>query len=194
MTTFVVVDVETTSTSPWNGQLLTIGAVAVIDGLIGDTFYKRLSYVPIIEGGDFDEATLEWWDQQNPEAYTEAYSWEVDRISPYSVAHQLQNWVRDLPGEQKYFAANPASFDWNWIDKLFVQSQLITPFHYRTLCLRSAWYGKAMGTCRTMKTAYPSSDVEYPTWGDKRDGHESERPHHALYDAMAEAYDLIELL
>ncbi len=170
MTIFVSVDVETNSTSVFTGELLTVGAVAVIDGEITDDFYLRVEY----DKNHYDEETMRWWGDQNDKAFEEAF--EGVRHSRIAVADDFHDFVSDLGDEPKFFVANPVVFDWPWIDKLFSDTKVANPFHYRSMCLRSVHFG--MGG----------------EWGKSREGHEPTVPHHALFDAYAQARDLQDIL
>lgn len=173
MTIFFSVDVETTGLEPFNPdhKLISVGAVAVSpDGLIGDTWYSRLAYED-----SWDPATRDWWMKQNEIARAEAMSDMVGAI-PVEAAHDFVAWVQEWT-EHPVFVANPATFDHAWIRRWMYESSLELPFDYRTLCLRSADWGRNPGP-----------------WGLERNGHQPVVPHHALHDAQAQAFDLIELL
>ena len=80
---------------------------------------------------------------------------------------------------KRIFVANPASFDKMWCDYLFaVTKHDPAPYHYRSLCLRSMKFGLAPET----------------TYGSDRTTHKSTVEHHAYYDALAQAKDLIDML
>lgn len=78
---------------------------------------------------------------------------------------------------QATFVANPCTFDHSWVQRWLTEAGIDMPFHYRTLCLRSADWGRNPGS-----------------YGESRTGHASLVPHHALYDAQAQALDLLDLL
>lgn len=172
---FIVVDVETSHTIATPGNLLSIGAVAVSsEAKIVDKFYQRIAYLQETA----DASTVEWWKEQGEQAYEEAWSWEKSRVHPLSVANLLKEWVNRIKGDEPaFFAANPVSFDYPWVDLLFKQYGVESPFSTRTLCLRSMRYGMFGGE-----------------FGGERTNYSPEVKHHALYDALAEAEDLIEMM
>lgn len=173
MTILISVDVETNGLDWFKHELLSIGAVAVIDGKVTEhTFYERLAYNP----DNFDPETILWWGEQNKVAYDQAFTGV--RMPKIQVAEQFANWVHKFgdEGEPKFFVANPAVFDWGWICRLFSDTGIPNPFHYRVMCLRSVQFGIA------------------GEWGQSREGREPAIPHHALEDARAQAYDLQDLL
>lgn len=180
MTTFYSVDVETSSTNPFNGDLLTVGVVAVdTNGNTLDDLYIRVEPLGTIA---WDPDTLLWWKGQDIGVRAEAYEDDdLVRLYPHQAARQLREFVHKhgdvVDGSnENVFVANPVSFDYPWIVKLFHQSSVPNPFGYRTLCLRSAAWD------------HPAE------WGGKVRNHEADCRHHALSDARAQALDLIDLL
>lgn len=173
---FYVTDVETLSTVPTNGALLSVGMVAVNeDAEIVDRLYMRLGY----DINTRSESTYEWWSKQEDDAVREAFDWSLDRLSSISAASKIHKFVASLSEkDSSFFVANPASFDYPWIQMLFETTNVDLPFSHRTLCLRSMRYGKYGGT-----------------FGEKRgEFHNPKIPHHAFWDAEAEAADLISML
>lgn len=180
---FYSVDVETGSTTPTPGALLTVGVVAVnkINGnwTKVDNLYLHLAY----DANTFDEDTITnfWEDEEkvSDQARNEAFNWALNRLHPASAAAILKEFVEKY-SEQKesFFAANPASFDHAWVDQLFSTWNVKTPFSHRTLCMRSMQYGIFGGEFGQKREETFKPDV----------------PHHALYDADAQADHLIEML
>ena len=181
---FYSVDVETGHTIPQPGALLTVGIVAVdkvIDDWVKvDSLYLHLAYNEEV----FDEDTLEnfWKDDEkvSEEARKEAFDWSLSRLHPASAAVMISEFVSQYSAQKdSIFVANPASFDHAWIDMLFASSGLKIPFSHRTLCLRSMQFGMVGGD-------YGGSRSE--------NNNKPDIPHHALYDALAQADDLIDML
>jgi len=173
VTTFYSVDVETTGLNPHNRdhQLATVGAIAVSDlGLIGESWYARLRF-----RDSWEDGTREWWLQQNDVALTEML--DGNRMRPSSAAALFADWVESTSDGHAVFVANPATFDHSWIQRWMTAANVTMPFDYRTLCLRGADWGRNPGP-----------------WGLERNGHKSLIPHHALFDAQAQALDLLDLL
>lgn len=178
--TYFSVDVETTGTNPFmfDHQLATVGAVAIDEhGLILGSWYQRLEF----DLERWDPETKTWWLGQNQLAKNEMFSTK-DRKPAYLAAHDFTRWVLDQskakPGDHEIvFVANPSSFDFGWIQRWFHQAWSTQPFSYRTMCLRSAAWGRN-------KTS----------WLDHQRTNKPRIPHHALHDAQAQAFDLLELL
>jgi DNA polymerase III epsilon subunit-like protein len=179
---FHSVDVETTSTDPFNGQLLTVGIVTYREDTLEkvDEFYARLDYsTDRIDNQD----TYDWWKTVDEEIRKEAWGDKKKRLSHGIVANRLNNYVTDFTDvwADSVFCANPATFDYPWIQRLFAETLVKNPFHYRVLCLRSMAFG-----------LYGNN------WGESREAtgefHESEFPHHALFDALAQGKDLVKMI
>lgn len=179
------VDVETSSTNPFFGELLTIGIVA-----IDAQSLRNLSeiYIPFKYSGiAYDPLTMEWWQdrqQVSKAAYDAAWEYENDRFGLEEGAHLISEFVNSFgqSSKDRIFTANPVSFDYPWVAKLYSEVELEIPFHYRTLCMRSLYFGL--------------SDAQI--YGESRaatgEFHDSRVPHHALEDARAQALDLILML
>lgn len=185
--TFFSVDVETSATNPAHGVLLTIGIVAVVQSptsvewVIGDKFYVRLAHQDEIVMRGSRYSSMKWWDEQGDFVRGEAYeNPDLVRHPPFTVAKMIVEFVRSIEPQQEstFFVANPVSFDKPWLDKLFAESDVVDPFHYRSLCLRSMRFGMD-----------PSKG-----FGNDRTERRSVIPHHALRDAEAQAHDLIDML
>jgi len=180
--TFYSVDVETGHTVPLPGALLTVGIVAVAQSgnewVKLDRMYLHLAY----DERTFDQGTIEWWNDEekvSEEARKEAFDWTLSRIHPASAAAMIADFVSSISEQkQSFFAANPASFDHAWVDMLFATSGVKTPFSHRTLCLRSMAFGMNGGEFGLSRGAEHAPQI----------------PHHALYDADAQADQLIDML
>jgi hypothetical protein len=185
--TFFSVDVETSATVHTAGYLLTVGIVPVVhvDGawqVHPRSFYVRLDHGDPSRFPEPEHYTsMPWWREQDDAVQDEAYR-DRNLVRHYSstAARMILEYVTEIQPEwsMRFFAANPVSFDKPWIDELFADQGLPAPFHYRSLCLRSMKFGMD-----------PSKG-----FGNDRETHESTVPHHALYDALAQAHDLIDML
>lgn len=185
MTTLFSVDVETTSTNPFTGQLLSVGAVAVdydtLEVNLDDAFYARVEYDP---DGLIDPATYEWWTSTNVSTPVFEEAWTAEpRYSSVATAAALSVWACKFSDNvhERVFAANPASFDYAWILKLYSSTDVVQiPFSHRTMCMRNIAFGLEKET----------------EWGQSRGSrmHQPTDPHNALSDATAQAYDLVDLL
>lgn len=191
---FFSVDVETSGLNPWNGELLTVG-VAIVNAsdprdpyITNGSFYQR--HLVVLTDEWYDESlpteneTCLWWRQQDKYVKEEAYlETGLKRLSTDELALMLSDWVieKEPDYNQRFFVANPVGFDKMWIDWLFEAAKMPNPFHYRALCLRSMKYGRTSLT----------GDL---TYGSERANHKPEIPHHAFYDAYAQAEDLVVML
>lgn len=179
---FFVVDVETSDTEPWKGELLSVGIVGVTeDGEIDDGLYLRLKHSAFLPAHN-RTSTQEFWAWQaedNPEAYYEAFL-EPDRVSIKEGMLNILDYVTGLePDENKRFvAANPVAFDKMWLQWAFHQVGVTFPFHYRCLCLRSMRFGLE----------------DDSTFGSRKGTQKPKVEHHAYNDAIAEAFDLQEMI
>lgn len=178
-TTFFSVDVETTSPNPFKGQLLSVGIVP-IDGEtleIHEGLHIPIDYDP---DGYIDPATLEWWKDQDEAVYDVAWGLNA-RLSKEVAASVIKTFVTSFSDviHERVFCANPVSFDYPWLLKLFAETGNDNPWSHRTVCMRSMYFGITGGK-----------------WGEKRetgDWHYPDQPHHALSDAEAQAYDFIKM-
>lgn len=190
MDTYFSVDVETTHNGiPARGVLLTFGAWPILwqpgaDPVIGEPFYARVdrsAWLGLF--GWYDNRatsdTYHWWADQDPAVVDEAWrDRSLFRLSPNDAAQEFVNWVKAHAQGEAYFVANPVSFDKPWIDDFLDSSGLETPFHYRSVCLRSMRFGLDVAK----------------GFGGARDRNKSIVPHHALHDAYAQALDFCEML
>lgn len=205
---WVSVDVETTGPFPGMGELCTIGAVAYSgDTLerVGTDFYIRLN-----PASDFDRLivqrgftrqqvfdswlwggdTRQWWEQQDPEVMGEALYPDRPRYSRMNAARELKQWIEALPG-RPVFVAHPVGFDWPWVNYLLLSNYLVpgtsvmegNPFGYRPACLRALSWAQGDGLEWSVDRA---SLPEFH--------HESEVPHHALHDAIAQGKTMVAVL
>lgn len=185
--TFFSVDVETSAKTVSKGVLLTVGIVPVyLDGvtwvLHRDRLYVRLEQTAAPYADDHvDYTSMPWWAEQAPEVRGEAYEDRTLVRHPLlTAARMIDEFVRAIEPEWDYriFAANPVSFDKPWLDEVFATCNMPSPWHYRSLCLRSMKFGMD-----------PSKG-----YGSDRTTRKSAVPHHALHDAEAQALDLVDML
>jgi len=187
---FFVIDVETSCLTPFEDDphLLTVGAIAVSQG--GDIRYNDKFYGKIHNDlpkewynaeMPTENETLIWWRQQNEYARMEAWlDSTYDRYPMAKVALDLSSWVEHIEPDpsQRFVTANPSYFDKMWIEWMYAVESLQSPFHYRTLCLRSMHFG--------------IDDAD--EFGKSREGHKPEIEHVAWHDAIAEARDLQDMI
>jgi hypothetical protein len=181
--TIFSIDVETSTTNPYTGNLLSVGVVAIdFDTLeIGKSDYWELTYP---ESAKLDSSdTYEWWEKQNEQAFEAAWGHRECRLAPNTVAELLSEFIigHSEDWNDRIFAANPSTFDYGWINQLLSGASVEDTFHYRTICIRSLAFGLYGGD-----------------WGGGRgesgEWYLPEVPHHAYFDALAQGQDLIKLL
>lgn len=186
---FFVIDFETSALEPWDGKPLTLGIVPVTEDreiLESQSVYFEfpLYTQPNWDNPDTLTSTEKFWlDQRetNREAWEAA--WLRDQNDPLltisSVMLDVAKYFLAFD-EPRFIAANPVAFDKKWLDYCFYKAGIVAPYHYRCLCLRSMRYG-----------------VEYPInheYGSAKGVQEPKIEHHALYDAIAEAHDLVHIM
>lgn len=192
--TFFSVDVETTHTDPMRGHLLTVGIVPVVcvnnewrsPTLTGNDLYLRIDQSAHYDTFFNDlldrKSTMSWWLRQNDEAQDEAFrDVTLERNDEEWTAAAITYYVNQVEPDfsQRVFVGNPVAFDKAWLDALYSKHPFTqNPFPHRCLCLRSMRFGLR-----------PGND-----WSPARPVHDPNIPHHALYDAWAQAQDLIDLL
>lgn len=174
------VDVETTSTNPFNGQILTFGMCAINAETLemSEGLHIPIQYAT---GGPVDPATYDWWLEQESSTYETAWGQGQKRFTAKEACQKITDFILERSSlQESIFAANPVSFDFAWTRKLFTEGDHTLPFNYRTLCMRSMSFGITGGR-----------------WGQARaldNPHVSKIPHHALYDAEAQGLDLIDMI
>lgn len=190
-TLFFSVDVETSGPNPAVADLLTLGAVPVLENgtVTADRFYTRISY-----GGRallWEEECRLWWhsDKVSDEARRAAFGILEDDLEvsfAQDAAQHLEAWVqRQLTkhgAKEPCFVAHPVAFDWQWVDALMWRHLGRNVFGYKGLCLRSFGFGLAQRPWNEDRT--DDLDLYVP----------STLPHHALHDAVAQAEQLSRML
>ena len=174
MPTYIHVDVETTSTNTANALVLSIGA---IEEESQETFHRVFHHVDN-EQLSWDKGTWDWWHHPDQEQarlrMIEKY--EKHQTSPHNAAHDFHNWVQKFNnGQPPTFCAWPASFDYPLVVEFLWAYELPSPFHYRTLDVKSYLCGKLGIDIDAPRTAFPQWAEENPQF-----------PHDALSDAIAQ--------
>lgn len=126
----VMIDVETTGTSPDKTAIIQIAAVRfdletrTVDS--GDMFNRCLSIPPTRY---WDEGTREWWGKQKRSILQEIYSRMED---PKTVMTDFSQWALSKQNGQKlHFWAKPTSFDFTFCQSYFNEFEVYNPFHFR---------------------------------------------------------------
>ena len=170
MTAHLVCDIETTGTEP-GCCILSIALVPVGIPEI-EPFYETISHEDSLIQGFHDELeTLSWWDKQKTEAQTEAFSGTRKLRSVLESVSFYMDVVKELGsgGNQKlYLWGNGKDFD-----------NVLLSAAYKRLGLKQPWDFRNNRCYRDLASYYPWIAKVKP-----------EIPHHALYDAKAEAAHL----
>lgn len=174
MPTYIHVDVETTSTNTAEAVVLSIGA---IEQDSQETFHTVFLSVDN-EHIPWNKETWDWW---HSEDLSSARKRMIElhakhSISPHDAAHQFVQWVEKFnENGPPTFCAWPASFDYPLIVEFLHMYDLPSPFHYRTLDVKSYLCGKLGIDIDAPRTAFPKWCEEKPIY-----------PHDALSDAIAQ--------
>lgn len=126
----VMVDIETTGTSPDETAIIQIAAVRfnlaekTVDN--SDMFNRCLAIAP---KRFWDESTRQWWGQQKREVLMNIMASGED---PLTVMKDFGAWAYSKKGSGKlHFWAKPISFDYPFVASYFKQFELVNPFHFR---------------------------------------------------------------
>ena len=167
-----MIDLETMGTGP-GSAIMAIGAIAMdFDTLtLGQEFYATInlaSHVAI--GGVIDPDTLVWWMRQSDEARMAVTSGGQDIRE---VLNNFAGYLQYVGGAQhKHIWGNGASFDNVILHAAYVQAGIPLPWNY-----------KGDRCFRTLRALHPEVPEVKPTI-----------LHHALYDAKAQAQQLLNIL
>ena len=184
----IMIDIETAGNRP-GSAILTLGAVAFdatrpnkellnAGQIRGVTFYERISFDSASQLGlRTDPDTLIWWFNQSREAQAEAFR-ATPRKPLAEVLDQFSRWLTSATGDRastkiKSTArlwANSPSFDIVLLESAFQVCRFAPPWHY--------WHA------RDLRTLLELAGISH------KDKTSPCIPHHALYDAMAQAYDV----
>lgn len=122
----IMVDVETTGTSPDRHAVIQIASVkfdlATFD--VEPSFFNRCLQIP--KWRSWDEETRTWWSQQKQEVLREIFS----RMEPPgAVMSDFLDWIG--PGQWRMWA-KPITFDYPFISSYFRDFDVYNPFDFRT--------------------------------------------------------------
>ena len=123
-----MLDLETLSTAV-DGVILTIGCVKFDPYSLQEPhspMYERIDVDEQTEmGRRIDDATLEWWGKQSPEAFEEAMS-EEDRVPVRTVLNALNKY---LVGVDKIWAQG-VMFDIGMLENMYRQCEMPVPWNF----------------------------------------------------------------
>lgn len=165
--THLVIDIETTGTQA-GCCILSIALVPVGIPEI-EPFYSCIDHLSSLdEGFKDDEETLLWWNKQKREVQEEAFSGTRSIKSVLESMAFYIDCVSDLGNKKLYMWGNGKDFD-----------NVILSAAYKKLSMKQPWDFRNNRCYRDLAAYYPWVDKVKP-----------EIPHHALYDAKAEAAHL----
>lgn len=182
---YISVDVETTGLVPGFNSLLSVGA---IDLETQRTFHFVLSSTTSFPTRlVWDKLTKEWWMNQVDARNRLNSLFEIQRnnLMPYPSYNQnhkqcaegFKEWLDFFEGD-KFFVAWPASFDYPYIQHLFLNEGIENPFNYRTIDVKSYACGK-LGI--PFEMGHDKIAEKYPWLYE-----EPKYPHDALSDAITQ--------
>ena len=138
-----MVDCETIGTQPNRNPVLQISIVHFCPDSFttGETFTAYLPLPDQIQAGRYaDQGTIEWWGKPERAAVLADIMGKVKNApSMVSSLTEVLQWVTkvctrtDGKIDQLVFWAKPVGFDYPFIDGLFLDHKVISPFHYRNV-------------------------------------------------------------
>lgn len=194
---YFCVDVETSDLRTHVGAVLSVGIVVMdADGNVVDTMYSRVRpTVPLHESWYKEHHaplsdTQEWWRGQDQFVKDEAYADpSLHRYGPSAVGNQIRNLALTYGSswEDRFFVADPSTFDRKWVDTLLEAAVAPDPFWYHDI---DVWSMQLATQALSRRGA--NKGIIDPQHRNK--SHKPDIPHHALADAFALAKDLGEFL
>lgn len=124
----LVVDIETTSTNPYKGGIIEIGAIDFDDS--SRTFH---SYIQVPQSADISPGALEVNGALMEEIFDPNRPYEGD------VIREFLFWLRASKGDLTIAGINP-TFDRDFLDKAFQRHEYFSPLTYRVVDLHSMVY------------------------------------------------------
>jgi DNA polymerase III alpha subunit (gram-positive type) len=155
----VMVDIETTGTSPDRTAILQIAAVKFdpYQKKIDTNFFNRNLWMP--PNRFWDEGTRHFWQQQDPRVYEDVTK---DPIDPATAMLEFDAWARQSDGPLRFWA-KPTSFDFSFVASYFNDYGISNPFSFRNaIDLNSFMQGRANELGRF--------DIDMPFEGDAHNG------------------------
>jgi oligoribonuclease (3'-5' exoribonuclease) len=122
----VMVDIETTGTSPDHSAIIQLAAVKfdLVTRDVDQNFFNRALKIP--PKRFWDEDTRNWWGEQKPSVFQDI----ARRMeNPAVVLKDFVEWCQ--PANNLRFWAKPTHFDYSFVQSYLKQFGLMNPFHYR---------------------------------------------------------------
>jgi len=131
---YISIDVETNGPIPGPNSMLSLGAVALLDGEEVGSFEQNLQE---LEGSAGDPDTMEWWSRQPKEI------WEACRSNLFTPEAAMANFVRWISNMEKLHHAKavcvayPAGFDFLFVYWYIVRFGQKSPFSFSCLDMKT---------------------------------------------------------
>lgn len=171
----VMVDIETTGTSPDRTAMIQIAAVRFNKdtGEVDPNYFE--GYLTMPKHRFWDEGTRNWWLGQKQEVLIGI----LEKAKPWEVTMEdFRNWVLQNPSP--VFWGKPTHFDFSFIASYFNDLGWSNPFHYRfandmNSFIRALWF--------TLGKTPPNLEAELEFVGDA---------HNAVWDTFHQVKVLLE--
>lgn len=146
-----MVDSETLGVTPNLNPVLQLAIVEFDPITFKPTGQTLEIFLPLVEqlnkGAIANKSTVEWWGKQNPEVLNTIMDGVNNAGSMNDQLMQVYRWVDkicapDAKHQNKYksmFWAKPVLFDYPFVDGLFLQHGVPSPFHYRNVIDMSSY-------------------------------------------------------
>ena len=156
----VMVDLETTGTSPDETAIIQIAAVRfnLAEGTVDPNVFDQALLMPPTRY--WDEGTRRWWLNKR-EVFQSIYN---RARPPELVLQNFANWVREGYSGNPIFWSKPISFDWPFLQSYFREFEIGNPFHYR-----AAENLNTFVRARHFPNPPPEYEKELPFDGDEHD-------------------------
>lgn len=125
----VMVDIETTGTSPDEAAIIQLAAVKfnLAEGTVDSAnMFNRCLAIP--PKRFWDEGTRQWWGQQKREILHDIYARMEE---PRTVLQAFADWSGYNHAEPLRFWGKPTHFDYSFIQSYFTQFEIMNPYHFR---------------------------------------------------------------
>lgn len=187
----VSVDIETTGGTPYNGEMISIGAV-VLDGEPGSLIVPDIDSSWCFQAnlqrvnGRSEAGTMKWWEQ-----YPYQLSLALDdAMHPKQAMTEFVDFLESFR-RKVIFAAWPAAFDWAFVNCYMWHYVGRNPFGYSPFCIKNF----ALGKYNNVEAILGSrKDAELPDGLIVTPEELSLNEHIALNDAYAQAHIITRLL
>lgn len=127
--TETMIDIETLDTSH-TAVILSVGIVRFTGADTGAKKHLVLPIQPQLNAGrTISESTLLWWAEQNPEAFSKAFT--RDRYWMTGFFNEMEITLHRFRDEPMNIWSNGPSFDMTILDSLYADFKKDTPWHFR---------------------------------------------------------------